>query len=632
MRLSPSSTLGVLAILLLLSLQVVLGKPQQASLGTRAGLLTDDGPKDALGAGRNTDKEGNAPICCRCVSIDAPCNNDLDKWAQEKPKLGLTCKNEIESDVFGCDVDGVKVSDEKNLIDLRSPNRCSAANGQKTCCDPVSNRKPLIDLRDGAALDLRTDDVEDIIFGDTEKICQQDDVGATANFELGQVCGKRDSRVYMDAGLAEGFTNPGEWPWSVLIYAETSGSSQEELNIPAEPPTDQRCRGRNYGERRCCNPENPCEEGEGDCDGAADGGQHDGNNGCKGNLVCGSNNCKQFGTYYHKKDDCCERPEGFPGHKSQQKVKRYIGSGALLDNDVVATVGHKMKDFINKPEELVVHVGDWDPNSVGGPFGSGKEQAAHREYAVDCVKIHDRADLDSSLENNVAVLKLRPIKKQRNIKTAPFTKPKEPNTVRGVVDIRSNVRGVIDLRSGDDTSGPQPQHVGLGERSGLLTDDNQDVDPLGAIRAENIGASKPLYINTVCLPESQNQFTTETCWVAAWGSDLKRQREVDIPLVSRAQCQRVLEPEFREKGVLNWKLKPSEVCAGGVPGKDTCQGEGGAPLVCYSRTKDQYFAVGLVSYGFGCNGTLPAVYTNLMDSGVQRFIKQAFDSDYCGPF
>ena len=27
---------------------------------------------------------------------------------------------------------------------------------------------------------------------------------------------------------------------------------------------------------------------------------------CPG-LVCGSNNCKQFGHYYHEKDDCCEK-------------------------------------------------------------------------------------------------------------------------------------------------------------------------------------------------------------------------------------------------------------------------------------------------------------------------------------
>ena len=70
----------------------------------------------------------------------------------------------------------------------------------------------------------------------------------------------------------------------------------------------QRCSGRNYQGRRCCTPENPCDEGEGDCDGPGDGGQHDGHAGCKGALMCGSNNCKKFGAYYHEKDDCCEQP------------------------------------------------------------------------------------------------------------------------------------------------------------------------------------------------------------------------------------------------------------------------------------------------------------------------------------
>jgi len=77
---------------------------------------------------------------------------------------------------------------------------------------------------------------------------------------------------------------------------------------PIEPPAGQRCRGRNYDGKRCCTPENPCDEGEGDCDGPEDGGKHDGHKGCKGDLVCGSNNCKKFGAYYHEKDDCCERP------------------------------------------------------------------------------------------------------------------------------------------------------------------------------------------------------------------------------------------------------------------------------------------------------------------------------------
>ena len=65
-------------------------------------------------------------------------------------------------------------------------------------------------------------------------------------------------------------------------------------------------------------PEAPCEYGEGDCNGPGDVGRHDGHAGCRGELVCGSNNCRKFGLYYHEKDDCCERPQS-GGHGGQSQ-------------------------------------------------------------------------------------------------------------------------------------------------------------------------------------------------------------------------------------------------------------------------------------------------------------------------
>ena len=64
--------------------------------------------------------------------------------------------------------------------------------------------------------------------------------------------------------------------------------------------------------------------GEGDCDGPGDGGQHDGNSGCKAGLVCGSNNCFKYGAYFHPKDDCCEKPDGSGGKSWFSVVKRDI--------------------------------------------------------------------------------------------------------------------------------------------------------------------------------------------------------------------------------------------------------------------------------------------------------------------
>ena len=92
-------------------------------------------------------------------------------------------------------------------------------------------------------------------------------------------------------------------------HKTTSILSKNQSSFNLWCPAGQRCAGRNYPPgRRCCTPENPCDEGEGDCDGALDGGLNDGDKGCKGSLVCGSNNCKKFGAYYHEKDDCCEAP------------------------------------------------------------------------------------------------------------------------------------------------------------------------------------------------------------------------------------------------------------------------------------------------------------------------------------
>ena len=85
-----------------------------------------------------------------------------------------------------------------------------------------------------------------------------------------------------------------------------------------------------------------------------------------------------------------------------------------------------------------------------------------------------------------------------------------------------------------------------------------------------------------------------------------RQREVDLPLVPDKECEERLKPLFLQRGVTDWRLRASEICAGGIPGrfrtlsllyaceqkpcffaigKDSCQGEGGAPLVCYDEVR-----------------------------------------------
>ena len=124
-------------------------------------------------------------------------------------------------------------------------------------------------------------------------------------------CNGRDTETVM-LGLSVTMSLVPQLSFIIGQCSQCSANILESLNIsdPAqalEPAEGQRCRGRNYDGKRCCTPEQPCQEGEGDCDGPGDGGLNDGHAGCKGDLVCGSNNCKKFGAYYHEKDDCCER-------------------------------------------------------------------------------------------------------------------------------------------------------------------------------------------------------------------------------------------------------------------------------------------------------------------------------------
>merc|ERR1711970_876798 len=108
--------------------------------------------------------------------------------------------------------------------------------------------------------------------------------------------------IFLPSVLA--FSFPDELQQSEMLSAR----QVRKEGVPLEPPSGQRCSGRNFQGRRCCTPENPCGLGEGDCDGPLDGGLSDGDLGCEGDLVCGSNNCQKFGRYFHKSDDCCDYP------------------------------------------------------------------------------------------------------------------------------------------------------------------------------------------------------------------------------------------------------------------------------------------------------------------------------------
>ena len=107
------------------------------------------------------------------------------------------------------------------------------------------------------------------------------------------------------------------------------------------------------------------------------------------------------------------------------------------------------------------------------------------------------------------------------------------------------------------------------------------------------------------------------CWVAGWGKDSVTgqfqvvQNRVDVPLMDHDKCEARMTQALGRDAGRNFRLSRSELCAGGEEGKDACDGDGGAPLVCQSKD-NRWHVVGLVTWGVDCaRKGVPGIYANI---------------------
>jgi len=239
----------------------------------------------------------------------------------------------------------------------------------------------------------------------------------------------------------------------------------------------------------------------------------------------------------------------------------FIGSCAIVpdnrNNDVrggtdrVVTAAHKLKK-IKKLDEVKIRVIEYDASGFKGP-----ENTRHKEYVVAEIITHPKFD-SVRLSYDLAVLKVDTKK-----------------------DRFGDIQGKIDLLDTDD-------------------------------------------VNAACIPGCSNQFdyqfsngTGVRCWVAGWGKDgiggqfQVVQNRVDVPLMDPFTCQNRMQQALGRQAGRNFKLSESEICAGGEEGKDACDGDGGAPLVCQSKD-NRWHVVGLVTWGVDCaRKGVPGIYANI---------------------
>jgi len=111
-------------------------------------------------------------------------------------------------------------------------------------------------------------------------------------------------------------------------------------------------------------------------------------------------------------------------------------------------------------------------------------------------------------------------------------------------------------------------------------------------------------IDTICLPKPNMKFRHQTCYAMGWGKDKFGKdgsfqavlKEVEIATMDHSDCQDSLRSTRLGS---RFQLHDSFLCAGGEPGKDTCQGDGGSPLMCssfYGDTGYSYFQAGITNF------------------------------------
>ena len=73
-----------------------------------------------------------------------------------------------------------------------------------------------------------------------------------------------------------------------------------------------------------------------------------------------------------------------------------------------------------------------------------------------------------------------------------------------------------------------------------------------------------------------------------YSKDLQRTSKLDI--WTKEDCEATLNSEYFQKNhSLTWEADSSFICAGGTKDVDTCEGDGGGPLVCLTREIDIVF-------------------------------------------
>jgi secreted trypsin-like serine protease len=117
--------------------------------------------------------------------------------------------------------------------------------------------------------------------------------------------------------------------------------------------------------------------------------------------------------------------------------------------------------------------------------------------------------------------------------------------------------------------------------------------------------------------------------VAGWGNTVRQSFDLHEPDSFPNRMREARVPIVRDsvaKDVYDGLYVPETLIAAGSNGKDTCQGDSGAPLIKKGERngKTMHVQIGITSFGAGCGvRRVPAVYAEVNSPQIAPFIKGA---------
>lgn len=194
--------------------------------------------------------------------------------------------------------------------------------------------------------------------------------------------------------------------------------------------------------------------------------------------------------------------------------------------------------------------------------------------------------------------------------------------------ILTTAHNVMDLKASDlivkigvwDISDSAQQYMTRGVSDILTFPDFKPKPPQNdvALLVMNSSLKWSEDVAPVCLPDQTLPYNDAECIAIGWGKTKEgvqhtTLREVDIPLRDHASCQSMLQA-YPTLGP-SYTLHDSFLCGGGQD-SDTCEGDGGGPLMCPVLGSDQkrYVQIGITSWGVKgeCyNPLYPGLYSSV---------------------